>query len=91
LSTVDSFPGNTAKNEVAELVTRLAAADPQVLLKSHRDWWHAFYPENFISIPDQKLESFYWIQWYKLASASPRIPARLISSDPGIATLYRSA
>lgn len=36
----------------------------------HRNWWHRFYPESFISIPDARMESFYWIQQYKMASAT---------------------
>jgi hypothetical protein len=40
------------------------------LEKSHRDWWHAFYPKSFVSLPDTRAESFYWIQLYKLASAT---------------------
>ena len=39
-------------------------------IHKHRRWWHYYYPESFISIPDQRLESFYWIQMYKLASAT---------------------
>ncbi len=40
------------------------------LEKQHRNWWHNFYPASFISIPNGRLESFYWIQLYKLASAT---------------------
>jgi len=40
------------------------------LEKAHRDWWHNYYPKSFVSIPDARLESFYWIQLYKLASAT---------------------
>ena len=40
------------------------------LEKSHRNWWHLFYPASFVSFPDPRLESFYWIQLYKLASAT---------------------
>lgn len=36
----------------------------------HRDWWHQYYPSSFVNIPDARLESFYWIQMYKLASAT---------------------
>ena len=36
----------------------------------HCNWWHRFYPESFISIPDARMESFYWIQQYKMASAT---------------------
>jgi hypothetical protein len=37
---------------------------------AHREWWHAFYRKSFLSIPDARLESFYWIQLYKMASAT---------------------
>ena len=40
------------------------------LVSTHQDWWHSFYPQAFLSIPDARLESFYWIQIYKLASAT---------------------
>ncbi len=52
---------------------RMAAALAQgvpALAASHRAWWHAYWPEGFLSIPDTRLESFYWIQMYKLASAT---------------------
>lgn len=29
-------------------------------------FWHDFYPKSFLSIPDTKLEGFYWIQMYIL-------------------------
>ncbi|MEI6604844.1 MAG: glycoside hydrolase family 95-like protein [Verrucomicrobiota bacterium] len=80
LSIADSFPGNTAAAEAVAQVRQSMAADFDRLLKTHRDWWNAFYPQNFVSIPDAKLESFYWIQWYKLASASrpDRVPVDLL-------------
>jgi len=40
------------------------------LERVHRDWWHAYYPKSFVSFPDARMESFYWIQQYKLASAT---------------------
>jgi len=39
-------------------------------LQAHREWWHRYYPESFLSLPDARMESFYWIQMYKLASAT---------------------
>ena len=36
----------------------------------HRNWWHNFYPKSFVTFPDARMESFYWIQQYKLASAT---------------------
>ncbi len=38
----------------------------------HRTWWHDYYRKSFLSIPDSRLQSFYWIQLYKFASAARR-------------------
>ena len=80
LSVADTFPGNTAAAEAVAAVKKNIAADFAALLDAHRVWWHAFYPKSFVSIPDPKLESFYWIQFYKLASASrpDRVPVDLL-------------
>ncbi len=40
------------------------------LVSSHQKWWNDFYTSSFISIPDTKIESFYWIQMYKYACAA---------------------
>jgi len=70
LSIADSFPERVAARQAADTVERIARTDFDILLSSHRNWWHGFYPKNMVSVPDPKLESFYWIQFYKLASAS---------------------
>jgi len=70
ISIADSFPGNTATQEAVTTVEKTLSADFKTLLGSHRNWWHNFYPKSMVSVPDPKLESFYWIQFYKLASAS---------------------
>lgn len=43
--------------------------DEKKMMQNHRRWWHNFYTSSFISIPDKRIESFYWIQLYRLASA----------------------
>ncbi len=70
LSIADSFPEKSASAEAVATVEKIAGANFDALLASHRDWWHAFYPKSMVSVPDPKLESFYWIQFYKLACAS---------------------
>ncbi len=40
------------------------------LVKSHRQWWHSYYPKSFVTLDDGVKENFYWIQMYKLASAT---------------------
>ncbi len=59
----------TPAKAVAQIKSALAE-NLDSLVASHRAWWHAYYPESFLSIPDARMESFYWIQMYKLASAT---------------------
>ncbi len=51
-----------ATREAARLGLRRLEVD-------HRKWWHAYYPESFLTVPDARLEAYYWIQVYKLGSA----------------------
>ncbi len=80
ISIADSFPENTAAQQAAATVVKAARASFDALLSSHREWWHGFYPKNLVSVPDTSLESFYWIQFYKLACASRphRVPVDLL-------------
>src|SRR6266545_1827144 len=55
--------------------TTLSAATGQTLdqlTTDHRSWWHAFYPKSFLTLGDTRLQSFYWIQLYKMACATRR-------------------
>lgn len=40
------------------------------IVKAHRTWWQKYYMQSFLSIPDARMESFYWIQIYKMAVCS---------------------
>jgi alpha-L-fucosidase 2 len=40
------------------------------LAQDHQAWWHDYYRRSFLSISDTRLQSFYWIQLYKVASAA---------------------
>ncbi|MCY3017522.1 MAG: discoidin domain-containing protein [Planctomycetota bacterium] len=70
LSIADSLPGNTAKQDAVASVERAGKADLNALVERHRNWWHSFYPKSFVSVPDTKVESFYWAQMYKLGCAT---------------------
>lgn len=73
--TVDFLPNGSADGAlkpdkaVAEIQSALAGSHDE-LVRTHRAWWQAFYPRSFLSIPDTRMESFYWLQMYKLASAT---------------------
>ncbi|NUR02339.1 MAG: Tat pathway signal sequence domain protein [Streptomyces sp.] len=69
LSVAHSHPSDTRAGEVS--LRKIQRAGSYGKLRSqHTRWWHAFYRKSFVSIPDQRLQSFHWIQLYKVASAS---------------------
>lgn len=70
LSVAHSFPATTAEASALSSVRAAAALSGADFQQRHRDWWHAFYKRSFLSIPDQRLQSFYWIQLYKLAAGT---------------------
>jgi alpha-L-fucosidase 2 len=70
LSIADSYPDAGARRRAVEAVQRGASTDIDRLRASHQAFWHAYYPASFVSLPDTRLESFYWIQMYKLAAAT---------------------
>jgi hypothetical protein len=36
--------------------------------QQHFDWWSAYYPKSFLSLPDEQMETIYWTQIYKMGS-----------------------
>lgn len=59
----------TTAKAVADVRDALQS-DFDAQVKSHRAWWQSYWPRSFVSFPDSRLESFYWIQMYKLASGT---------------------
>lgn len=49
---------------------------------THREWWHNYFQKSFLSIPNTKMESFYWIQIYKMAACSRADGPALDLLDP---------
>jgi alpha-L-fucosidase 2 len=67
-----TFPGSTAGAVASSTLSGASALTLDGLAAEHRAWWHRFYPSSFLTIPDTRLEGFYWIQLYKMASATRR-------------------
>ncbi|WP_020672077.1 glycosyl hydrolase family 95 catalytic domain-containing protein [Amycolatopsis nigrescens] len=65
-----SFPERTATADAVRAVRRALATDPDHLVDRHRRWWNAFYRRSLVSVPDKRVQSFYWIQLYKMAAAT---------------------
>ena len=71
ISTANEVPAVDKSLLVAKKAVFEASKNSSVnLLTPHRNWWHAFYQKSFLSIPDRQMESFYWIQMYKMASCT---------------------
>ena len=68
LATVDNaIPANhlrpiSAREFCVENLERMISIPFSQLLADHQSFWHSFYQQSFLSIPDMKWESFYWIQ-----------------------------
>ena len=72
VNTAHTYPGEGAVALSRTAVEEAASIGLCTLRASHRGWWNSYYKNSFISIPDKKLENFYWVQLYKLASATRR-------------------
>ncbi len=70
LTVANGIPAGGAANAALAIVNHAVARGLPALERTHREWWHSFYPASFVSVPDARIESFYWIQWYKMASAT---------------------
>lgn len=65
----DSYPDLETVDNAIEIIKNLESegeVDKQIIV--HRNWWNNYFTKSFISIPDAKMESVYWIQQYKFAS-----------------------
>jgi alpha-L-fucosidase 2 len=63
-----SHPNKTAGPQALRAVRSVTPL--WVYAQDHRNWWHQYYQRSFLSISDGRLQSFYWIQLYKIASAA---------------------
>jgi len=61
--------GHGARNLATEVLEEAAARSYEALTDSHRQWWHDRLARSAVFLPDETLESFYWVQMYKLLSA----------------------
>ena len=82
VSIANSYPERTARDEAVRTVSAWNGRDLGPATTSHRDWWHRYYRQSFLSIPDTRLESLYWGSIYRLGSTART--GRAIVDCPGI-------
>ena len=63
------LPGSGSAGDAVSVLQAARKKDEATVRKQHRDWWHNYYQRSFVSFPDKRIESLYWIQQYRLGSA----------------------
>lgn len=71
VAVANEVPAVNISAKVAIQTIKDAMASPSANLEiEHRNWWHNYYKKSFITMPDARMEAFYWIQIYKMAASS---------------------
>jgi len=66
----NSYPKKTAEKQAYNELDKITYHALKAAYVEHCYWWHHYYEKSFMSLPDKKLEGLYWLQIYKLGSAS---------------------
>ena len=82
VSIANSYPESTAAQTAVSNVQRFATLDRSGWIQAHRDWWHAYYPRSYVTIPDKSLEALYWQTIYRFGCTSRA--GRCFVDTPGI-------
>ncbi|MCF7957313.1 MAG: alpha-L-fucosidase [Phycisphaerae bacterium] len=82
VSIAHSYPESTAARTAVSDVKRFSKLDRAKWVDAHRQWWHAYYPKSFITIPDKPLESLYWQTIYRYGCTTRT--GRCIVDTPGL-------
>jgi len=65
-----SYPQADAADRAAADVQPFIAQDHDDWLASHRAWWHGYFQQSYVSLPDAGIESLYWQTVYRLGCTS---------------------
>jgi alpha-L-fucosidase 2 len=57
-------------NEAVQTLKKFKSATIDQHIQKHQEWWHNYYPQSFLTIPDSRMQSFYWLQQYKLGAGT---------------------
>lgn len=68
--TVSFAPAGKARAQARETIRVAAMTGYQAILEKHQSWWHHYWQQHWISLSNTRVESYYEIQLYKLASAT---------------------
>lgn len=68
LTVAHTFPDDNSRSIARRTLRRVGSF--RELRREHRGWWNRYYAKSFVSVPDGRIQSFYWIQLYKIAAAT---------------------
>ena len=60
----------SATDEAVQFIKNYFKKGASAVLQNHRNWWHNFTKQSFISIPDARMQGYYWMEQYNMASAT---------------------
>ncbi|MEG0888615.1 MAG: alpha-L-fucosidase [Bacteroides sp.] len=82
LNVSHSYPDSEATAQSRQEVSAACTQTYDSLRVSHCRWWNEYYPQSFLTLPDPQKENFYWVQMYKLASATRADRALIDNTGP---------
>ncbi|SMD06852.1 glycosyl hydrolase family 95 catalytic domain-containing protein [Pedobacter africanus] len=62
--------GNRYNDEAVQTLRAFDRTEIDKQIRKHKVWWHNYYPQSFLTLNDSRMQSFYWLQQYKIASAT---------------------
>ncbi|MCY2990342.1 MAG: hypothetical protein NTY19_21060 [Planctomycetota bacterium] len=78
----DSYPAKTARDKAVKIVADWSQRDMDAATATHREWWHQYYRQSFVSLPDTRLETLYWNTIFRFGCTART--GRYIVDTPGI-------
>lgn len=67
---ISSEDGSCYLEQGKRAVTDALLADPDDLFAEHKDWWHTYWSQSGISLPDARMQKQWYLSNYLFASAS---------------------
>jgi hypothetical protein len=56
--------------EAIDHLKKYGLKKPADVFATHQIWWSNYFQQSFIAVPDARMQSYYWLQLYSLASAT---------------------
>lgn len=81
-SIANSYPEKTAHSEAVKTVAAWAERDLTAPEATHREWWHRYYKQSFVSLPETRLETLYWNTIFRYGCTART--GRAFINTPGI-------